>query len=86
MSINIDIYGTNMTLMVMGTRALTSYCVALMVCGCCEYLHVWDVAVGEMLPCSNNEDGNLRHLYMVAVKRGAIIVGQKFHVNVFLNT
>ena len=47
---------------------------SLMVRGYHEYLHVWDAAIGKVLPCSN-KDGNLHNPYTVVVKKGAIVVG-----------
>ena len=50
--------------------ASASYSVPSMVRGYHEYMNVWDAAVGEILPCSN-EDGNLHDPYAVSVKKGA---------------
>ena len=51
-----------------GARASTSYSIPSMVHGYHKYLYVWDVwdaAIGEILPCSN-EDTNLHDPYAVA--------------------
>ena len=44
--------------------SIFAYSVSSMVRGYHEYLHVWDPAIGEVLPCSN-EDGNLHDPYAV---------------------
>ena len=64
-----------MVLIVTGTQALkTSYSIPSMVHGYHKYLHVWDAAIGEILPC-NSEDSNLHDPYTMAVKKGTITVG-----------
>ena len=74
-----------MASIVMGARASTSYGVPLMVRGFHEYLYVWDTAIGEILPCSN-EDANLHNPYTVAIENVLPKCNAKIHEeNVFLN-
>ena len=47
------------------TQASTTlYSIPSMVRGYHEYLHVWDAAIGELLPC-NNKDANLHDPFCV---------------------
>ena len=61
-----------------------AYSVSSMVRDYHEYLHVWDAAIGEVLPYSN-EDGNLHDPYAVAGELSPVKTKATQNTYIFLN-
>ena len=64
--------------------SIVAYSVSSMVHGYHEYLHVWDAAIEEVLPYSN-EDGNLHDPYAVAGELSPVKTEAMQNTYIFLN-